>query len=1229
MAEVNLKLNFLPTLAVAKLNVMIRAIKDALGPLGKDIKLIDVKKLESDMRTVSSSIKDARASIKDFEKALGEAEGKGKSFGKFFEFNQIVQGVQTAASAVNEFLSVGVQFEDSLAAVGAITGFSGDALNDLGERARTLAKDFGTSATDQLSAFQGILSKLGPQVAEDAGALELMARNVNTLSAASGDSAATSMSAIVDAMLQFGLTTGDAAKDAETSTRIINGLAASAQVGAAEIPQVAQAILQAGVAAKGANQSFEATNAWLQVLAVGGKTGSEAGVALRNVLGLLQKASGPAEEAMKGLGTSSKELGEIITTQGLDVALMKLKDGMNTLGSDAERNAALMTIFGTENSAAAGILLDNVGLFKEFHDGIIEGQQGVGAAFEQAGIRMNTAQGMINRATAWVQDVAISAFELLGSKVSAAMGVVAQVGPQVTALASIKNVIPDGVIANIGKLATSLVGALVPSLVTTSTATGAASISFTALWAAITGPVGLIIAAIVAIGVAIYALYENVEPVRTVIDQVIDVVVAGAKQVWEVIKVVGEVLWEVGKLMFEWFIMPLQIAWEVLTALLSPIFDFIGGLLSSGESAGIASGAMDLLTKAVGFVKTGLLSIKGAVRGATAALTTIKDIVFDVFRALSKLSFTDILTGIVTGDFGEVNTVLASAGSRIATSFNNGFQDAIKEGQDATGKTVESSAATTQKNVTATVKTGTKSITEEEKKRAKERQQIAAQVAKTQEEIEERIRRSQVDGVKKRTEQQIDALDEQTAKLKENYALSEEARTAALLDLETQRAALSLGLSLEAIAEEKRARLKAIADQAAEVMANEKFSGQQKQQLVAALAREQQAVELSFAEQTAQAQAERAKESEQRITEIKQAELTKRLALLDVLQKREESNLQKSLDRVTKVEAGMRAAFGTAGTRALDEASSKRLALLDAEKERALEAVGESESQRAAVEAQYAAMRSDVEAGFAAQRLILQERLRGQEILAAQMHEKKLLELQRSQLAERLALVPQDSQEALRLRQQLEDIEDTLREKSDVIGTIAQEFEQGFTESLTAMFAGDQEGMKDGMRATLATIAGYLEQLAAAAAMEIVLESPMIKGLAAVAGPAAPLVLTSISALIKAGISALLSPILSSILSFGTGGRVDDPTLAIVGDAARYAGTNTEWILRDRDIQQLAAMTVAPFTEAILDELRALRADVQVLHHERTLARGSDIMVSYDRASNAVSRRARTTRVRN
>lgn len=120
------------------------------------------------------------------EQSLGGAK---TAFSKVFNANQLRESVLAATGALNDVVNVGNEYESTLAAVGAVTGQSGEALNKLGDRGRDLAKQFGGSASDQLKSFQGVLSKLGPQVADNADALTLMATNINTLSAASGDDA--------------------------------------------------------------------------------------------------------------------------------------------------------------------------------------------------------------------------------------------------------------------------------------------------------------------------------------------------------------------------------------------------------------------------------------------------------------------------------------------------------------------------------------------------------------------------------------------------------------------------------------------------------------------------------------------------------------------------------------------------------------------------------------------------------------------------------------------------------------------------------------------------------------------------------------------------------------------------------------------------------------------------------------------------------------------------------
>lgn len=499
-----LTLTLSPVLDAARLNVMINALKQSLGPLGNDIKPIDADALNAELKKVQQDAAKAAAEVAKMEDAAKKAAAGGSAMGKAFQFNQITQSINTVAQSFSQIIAVGNEYEATLAAVGAVTGQSGEGLEKLGTAARELSTQFGTSASSNLKSFQGILSKFGPQVADNAEALKSMGETVNTLSAASGDAADVSMAALTDTMLQLGLVSGDAAKDADTMRQVADALASSAKVGAAEIPQVAQSILQAGVAAKGAKLSLEQTTAAIQVLAVGGKTGSEAGIALRNVLGLLQKQSGPGAAALRDMGLSVEELGETLTTEGLEATLTKLKGGLDNAGTAAQKNAILMTLFGTENSAAAGILLDNLGQFSSFTEGISNavkaGASGADGAVAQAQARLGTAEAIAGRVKAFVEDAFISIQSGFGSAFSGFLAATTQVAPALASLSGIKQLIPEGAAGKVLEWGKAIVSKLVPGLFAQAAATGGATTAQAGLNAAmLASPAGIILGSIAAL----------------------------------------------------------------------------------------------------------------------------------------------------------------------------------------------------------------------------------------------------------------------------------------------------------------------------------------------------------------------------------------------------------------------------------------------------------------------------------------------------------------------------------------------------------------------------------------------------------------------------------------------------------------------------------------------------------------------------------------------------------
>jgi TP901 family phage tail tape measure protein/lambda family phage tail tape measure protein len=398
----------------------------------------------------------------------------------------VAQAGQLITQGLSEAVAAGSNFETALQSVSAVTGVTGDGLNDLGERAKSLALQFGGSATTQLEAFQTVLSKFGPDLAKTPEALGTVSESVNLLAKAAGLDAKASVDALSNSMLQFGVDASDPAKLAQESGRFINVLAASAKVGAAEIPQVAEAILQAGVAAKGANLSFEETNAAIQQLAVGGKVGSEAGVALRNVIGLLIKQSGPGEEALAGVGLSAAELGKTLTSQGLSAALAQLRGGIDKLGSDAEKAAFKATLFGTENASAAGILLDGVDNIKAFTEGVT----GTDEALTQAAINSDTLAARFDKFKAAIEVGLINTFQAVAPIVKAVFD-------------NFQNFVPYLGIAAAAVAAFGI--AMGVSAVATKIATFDVVAFNTALLA---NPIGLTIAALAALAAGVYAVSD-------------------------------------------------------------------------------------------------------------------------------------------------------------------------------------------------------------------------------------------------------------------------------------------------------------------------------------------------------------------------------------------------------------------------------------------------------------------------------------------------------------------------------------------------------------------------------------------------------------------------------------------------------------------------------------------------------------------------------------------------
>jgi TP901 family phage tail tape measure protein len=640
-----------------------RGSGDAFDALVVDLKAADAeaKKLKAALQEVDKLTVEVPIEVKPDAAGVQKAtsgikgqisegfQGLGSSITGGIIGGGVASGVQAGAQAIigafKAVIDTGSEFEQKVAGLSAITGASGPQLDDLADRARNLAKEFGGSAATQVESFQTILSKFGPALADSPEALGQFSTNVNVLAKAAGLDAKGAVDALSNSMLQFGVDASDPAQLAAESGRFINVLAASAKVGAAEIPQVAEAILQAGVAAKGANLSFEETNAAIQVLAVGGKVGSEAGVALRNVLGLVQKASGPAAEQLSQMGLSAEGLGATLTTKGLGPTLEQLSGGFNKLGTDAEKNAALMKIFGTENAAAAGILLANVDTLKEFTLGVTGTQE----AFEQAKINMATFGEFVSRVQANVEDFAISLFNGVSAIGKAFVEVLGPIFGEAAdsigdAFSAIYDYVKPVLMAIGGLIFTGIVLAFQNAAAVVKTVFGVIARVFESFGNALQ-PVKDAIAALFGGGGELDKGIDVVQVFKDVLSTI-----------GEVLTIVSDVVVEFGGFLAEFIVIPFQILTGVVAAVINRFREWFGSQKENNKESEKGKGIIDRLRDAFN-------NIRGTISGATEAFRTIKETIGDFFNALASF------------DLKAAIEAFSGFGEKVAQAYDKGFTD--------------------------------------------------------------------------------------------------------------------------------------------------------------------------------------------------------------------------------------------------------------------------------------------------------------------------------------------------------------------------------------------------------------------------------------------------------------------------------------------------------------------------------------------------------------------------
>ena len=200
-------------------------------------------------------------------------------------------------------------------------------------------------------------------------------------------------------------------------------------------------------------------------------------------------------------------------------------------------------------------------------------------------------------------------------------------------------------------------------------------------------------------------------------------------------------------------------------------------------------------------------------------------------------------------------------------------------------------------------------------------------------------------------------------------------------------------------------------------------------------------------------------------------------------------------------------------------------------------------------------------------------------------------------------------------KDQLENLSEPLKGMIDGLGLMV-------SESMGNLFAGDPDAAKESMKAYLTQLAGYLKAQISAFVLSLVLSDGVTKYLSALPFPLNVASIPIITATIKGAVNAIADPLLSAVTSFSTGGRVDSPTLAVVGDASNLGSSNREWIFRDEQLSDTIRM--ANSLSAQNNETRLARIEKLLANQElKTTLKGTDIVISQSRTKNRINGRAR------
>ncbi|MCE5466550.1 phage tail tape measure protein [Staphylococcus pseudintermedius] len=444
-----------------------------------------------------------------------------------------------------------IDFDDSMRKVKATSGATGKEFNLLRDKALEMGAKTKFSASESADALN-YMALAGWDTKEMMSGID----GVMQLAAASGEDLAQVSDIVTDGLSAFGL-------KAKDSSHFADVLAQTSSKANTDVTGLGEAFKYVAPVAGSFGFSVEDTSIALGLMANSGVKASQAGTALKSMMTKLAKPTGEAKKTMESLGIS------ITDSEGKMLPFRDIMDQLRgSLGglSKAQQSAAVKTLFGQE--AMSGILPIINASDEDYQKLTKSIDNSAGASKRMSDEMEGGIGGSIRKMKSAIESMAISIGDVLAPHIRRAADFLAMLADKFT---SMSGWVKTGVVG-LGVFA----AALGPLILTTGMFTAALGSIMTTLGPLMTGivkagglmnflgtkapfaakgltlvggafkfmlgPVGLAIAAVVAIGTAFVVAYKKSETFRNIVHTVIDPVVNAFKNLWNTAKEVFNAL---------------------------------------------------------------------------------------------------------------------------------------------------------------------------------------------------------------------------------------------------------------------------------------------------------------------------------------------------------------------------------------------------------------------------------------------------------------------------------------------------------------------------------------------------------------------------------------------------------------------------------------------------------------------------------------------------------------